>query len=78
MVNCLVFLVEGLTPVTSSSASTFSAPSGEFLDLDKFKKPEGSWDCETCLVRNKAEATKCVACESAKPGAKADLKGNAY
>uniref|UniRef100_A0A8B9ZGG7 Nuclear pore complex protein Nup153 n=1 Tax=Anas platyrhynchos TaxID=8839 RepID=A0A8B9ZGG7_ANAPL len=66
---------EGLTPVTSSSASTFSAPSGEFLDLDKFKKPEGSWDCETCLVRNKAEATKCVACESAKPGAKADLKG---
>eukprot|EP00075_Anas_platyrhynchos_P015315 XP_027304568.1 nuclear pore complex protein Nup153-like isoform X8 [Anas platyrhynchos] len=66
---------EGLTPVTSSSASTFSAPSGEFLDLDKFKKPEGSWDCETCLVRNKAEATKCVACESAKPGTKADLKG---
>ncbi|XP_050565094.1 nuclear pore complex protein Nup153 isoform X4 [Cygnus atratus] len=66
---------EGPTPVTSSSASAFSAPSGEFLDLDKFKKPEGSWDCETCLVRNKAEATKCVACESAKPGAKAELKG---
>ncbi|NWZ25016.1 NU153 protein, partial [Asarcornis scutulata] len=65
----------GLTPVTSSSASSFSAPSGEFLDLDKFKKPEGSWDCETCLVRNKAEATKCVACENAKPGTKADLKG---
>ncbi|NXI63237.1 NU153 protein, partial [Anseranas semipalmata] len=62
-------------PVTSSSASAFSAPSGELLDLDKFKKPEGSWDCETCLVRNKAEATKCVACESAKPGTKADLKG---
>ncbi|XP_040404078.1 nuclear pore complex protein Nup153 isoform X11 [Cygnus olor] len=66
---------EGPTPVTSSSASAFSAPSGEFLDLDKFKKPEGSWDCETCLVRNKAEATKCVACESAKPGTKAELKG---
>jgi len=64
--------------VTSSSASAFAAPSGELLDLDKFKKPEGSWDCETCSVRNKAEATKCVACESAKPGAKADLKGNAY
>ncbi|XP_035172028.1 nuclear pore complex protein Nup153 [Oxyura jamaicensis] len=66
---------EGPTPVTSSSASAFSAPSGEFLDLDKFKKPEGSWDCETCLVQNKAEATKCVACESAKPGTKAELKG---
>ncbi|XP_066853832.1 uncharacterized protein [Anser cygnoides] len=74
MVNCLVCLTEGPTPVTSSSASAFSAPSGEFLDLDKFKKPEGSWDWETCLVQNKAEATKCVACESAKPSTKAELK----
>ncbi|NWX02207.1 NU153 protein, partial [Caloenas nicobarica] len=62
-------------PVTSSSVSAFSAPSGGFLDLDKFKKPEGSWDCEVCLVENKAEATKCIACESAKPGTKAELKG---
>ncbi|KAM6375549.1 LOW QUALITY PROTEIN: nuclear pore complex protein Nup153 [Alca torda] len=61
-------------PVTSSSVSTFSASSGGFLDLDKFKKPEGSWDCEVCLVQNKAEATKCVACESAKPGT-TELKG---
>ncbi|NXN36907.1 NU153 protein, partial [Rhinoptilus africanus] len=62
-------------PVTSSGVSTFSASSGGFLDLDKFKKPEGSWDCEVCLVQNKAEATKCVSCESAKPGTKAELKG---
>ncbi|NXG63787.1 NU153 protein, partial [Hemiprocne comata] len=62
-------------PVTSNSVSAFSASSGGFLDLDKFKKPEGSWDCEVCLVQNKAEATKCVACESAKPGTKAELKG---
>ncbi|NXH73589.1 NU153 protein, partial [Hydrobates tethys] len=62
-------------PVTSSSISAFSASSGGFLDLDKFKKPEGSWDCEVCLVQNKAEAAKCVACESVKPGTKAELKG---
>ncbi|NXI59473.1 NU153 protein, partial [Chloroceryle aenea] len=62
-------------PVTSSSVSAFSASPGGFLDLDKFKKPEGSWDYEVCLVQNKAEATKCVACESAKPGTKAELKG---
>ncbi|NXI36380.1 NU153 protein, partial [Galbula dea] len=62
-------------PVTSSSVSAFSAPSGGFLDLDKFKKPEGCWDCEVCLVQNKAEATKCVACESSKPGTKAELRG---
>ncbi|NXR80214.1 NU153 protein, partial [Pycnonotus jocosus] len=62
-------------PVTSSSVSALSASSGGFLDLDKFKKPEGSWECEVCLVQNKAEATKCIACESAKPGTKAELKG---
>ncbi|NXF76733.1 NU153 protein, partial [Sclerurus mexicanus] len=62
-------------PVTSSGVSAFSAPSGGFLDLDKFKKPEGSWECEVCLVQNKPEATKCAACESAKPGTKAELKG---
>ncbi|XP_076186688.1 nuclear pore complex protein Nup153 isoform X4 [Aptenodytes patagonicus] len=62
-------------PVTSSSVSAFSASSGGFLGLDKFKKPEGSWDCEVCLVQNQAEATKCIACESAKPGTKAELKG---
>ncbi|NXI84136.1 NU153 protein, partial [Rhipidura dahli] len=62
-------------PVTSSSVSAFSASSGGFLDLDKFKKPEGSWECEVCSVQNEAEATKCIACESAKPGTKAELKG---
>ncbi|XP_033010496.1 nuclear pore complex protein Nup153 isoform X2 [Lacerta agilis] len=61
--------------VVSSSASSLPALSGGFLGLDKFKKPEGSWDCETCLVQNKADATKCVACESSKPGSKTELKG---
>ncbi|XP_038247363.1 nuclear pore complex protein Nup153 isoform X4 [Dermochelys coriacea] len=65
----------GSVPVTSSSTSSFSTPSGGFLGLDKFKKPEGSWDCEICLVQNKAEATKCIACENAKPGTKPELKG---
>ncbi|NXX70346.1 NU153 protein, partial [Spizella passerina] len=59
-------------PVTSSSVS---ASSGGFLDLDKFKMPEGSWECEACLVQNTAEATKCIACQTAKPGTKAELKG---
>ncbi|NWU96130.1 NU153 protein, partial [Upupa epops] len=62
-------------PVTSSSVSTLTTTSGGFLGLDKFKKPEGSWDCDVCMVQNKAEAVKCVACESPKPGTKAELKG---
>ncbi|XP_074998811.1 nuclear pore complex protein Nup153 isoform X2 [Calonectris borealis] len=73
--KCVACQSEKPVPVTSSSVSAFSASSGGFLDLDKFKKPEGSWDCEVCSVQNKAEATKCVACESAKPGTKAELKG---
>ncbi|XP_068053791.1 nuclear pore complex protein Nup153 isoform X3 [Anomalospiza imberbis] len=63
-------------PVTSSSVSAFSASSGGVLDLDKFKMPEGSWECEVCLVQNKAEATKCIACKNEKPGTKAELKGS--
>lgn len=52
-----------------------SLSSGACLGLDNFKKPEGSWDCEECLVQNKADSTKCVACESAKPGTKSEFKG---
>ncbi|XP_029976085.1 nuclear pore complex protein Nup153-like [Salarias fasciatus] len=44
---------------------------------DKFKKPEGSWECDTCMVQNKAEDTKCVACTSAKPGASAEAASSA-
>ncbi|KAL0961863.1 hypothetical protein UPYG_G00332620 [Umbra pygmaea] len=36
---------------------------------DKFKKPEGAWDCDVCMVQNKAQDIKCVSCMSAKPGA---------
>ena len=35
---------------------------------DKFKPAVGTWDCDTCLVQNKPEAIKCVACETPKPG----------
>lgn len=35
---------------------------------DKFKKPEGSWCCDTCMVQNKAESLECVSCGNAKSG----------
>lgn len=34
--------------------------------LEKFKPKEGTWECQSCMVRNEAEKTKCVACETAK------------
>ncbi|XP_069747257.1 E3 SUMO-protein ligase RanBP2 isoform X2 [Narcine bancroftii] len=35
-----------------------------------FSRKEGQWDCGTCLVRNEAEVTNCVACQVPKPNAK--------
>ena len=36
----------------------------------KFMKPKvgGSWVCDVCMISNPAEAEKCVACESPRPG----------
>ncbi|XP_057643477.1 nuclear pore complex protein Nup153 isoform X2 [Chionomys nivalis] len=65
----------GSVSASNSSPASDSLSSGGCLGLDKFKKPEGSWDCEVCLVQNKADSTKCIACESAKPGAKSEFKG---
>ncbi|CAG5117741.1 unnamed protein product, partial [Candidula unifasciata] len=36
-----------------------------------FKKPAGSWECDTCLVQNTATAVRCLACDSSKPGLQA-------
>ncbi|KAK1880280.1 Nuclear pore complex protein Nup153 [Dissostichus eleginoides] len=71
----------GLKPSTAlpsafSAVKTVSPPTAPvstgFTGFgDKFKKAEGAWECDTCMVENKAEETKCVACSSAKPGASA-------
>ncbi|CAB1320549.1 unnamed protein product [Coregonus sp. 'balchen'] len=50
--------LEGSTTTTTAAAG-FGA---------LFTKPAGSWDCDTCLVQNKPQVVKCVACETAKPG----------
>lgn len=58
---------------TGASSAVSSAPA---LGLgDKFKKPEGGWDCDVCLLQNKAADVQCVACQAAKPGAKVEPKG---
>ena len=38
--------------------------------LTKFKAAEGSWECDTCMVRNDSENVECAACGGLKPGAK--------
>nr|XP_044629045.1 E3 SUMO-protein ligase RanBP2 isoform X5 [Equus asinus] len=58
-------------PTSSVSASasfkfgtseTSKTPKSGFEDM--FSKKEGQWDCSSCLVRNEANATKCVTCQS--------------
>lgn len=61
-------------PSAGASSSASSAP--VFGLGDKFKKAEGSWDCDVCLLQNKAADVQCVACQAAKPGAKVEPKGN--
>ncbi|XP_026203665.1 nuclear pore complex protein Nup153 isoform X2 [Anabas testudineus] len=58
-------------PPAISTVPSVPAPTVSLGFGDKFKKPEGAWECDTCMVQNKAEDTKCVACTSAKPGASA-------
>ena len=53
------------TQVWNSTSSTQKASSQ--LTLDMFIKPN-SWQCETCLIFNSPDATKCKACLSTKPG----------
>lgn len=54
----------------AKTVSTLTAPASTgFAGFgDKFKKVEGVWECDTCLVENKSQDTKCVACMSTKPG----------
>ncbi|XP_041483959.1 nuclear pore complex protein Nup153-like [Lytechinus variegatus] len=39
--------------------------------INKFKPPASSWECDTCLIQNKEDASQCVACATPKPGQKA-------
>lgn len=58
----------------ASAAASPPKPAAPALTADEglmkqFKKPEGSWSCDLCYVQNKAEESKCAACETPRPGA---------
>ncbi|CAG9840154.1 unnamed protein product [Diabrotica balteata] len=48
---------------TNTSAASKVEPAGFG---DKFKAKAGSWECNTCMVRNDASASACVACNTSK------------
>ncbi|RWS09417.1 nuclear pore complex protein Nup153-like protein [Dinothrombium tinctorium] len=42
----------------------------------KFAPPSDTWECDTCLVRNKSSDSKCVACETPKSSPKSNSEIN--
>ncbi|ORX66239.1 hypothetical protein BCR32DRAFT_330292 [Anaeromyces robustus] len=60
---------------TTSTTSTTTTPATNGFDyaaagLKKQADPEGTWTCNVCMVKNKPDATQCIACENEKPGSK--------
>ncbi|KAH8258913.1 hypothetical protein KR038_003128, partial [Drosophila bunnanda] len=51
----------------TAPAASKAAPAATLFE--QFKKSNKEWDCDVCMVRNKVESSKCVACETPKPGA---------
>ena len=67
------------TPVkadgSSAKAAAAAAAQGDKpLSLAaQFKPKEGSWECDTCYVRNPDTTKKCLACQTVKPGCEAEV-----
>lgn len=78
IVKHLSYLINttGASTESSDGASSSVSSPPVFGLGDKFKKEEGSWDCDVCLLQNKAADVQCVACQAVKPGAKVEPKGN--
>lgn len=55
------------SPDFGASDSTEAAVNTTNLKL-AFQLAEGSWECDTCLVRNNADSNVCAACQTPKPG----------
>ncbi|KAE8625397.1 hypothetical protein XENTR_v10006259 [Xenopus tropicalis] len=61
-----------LSKAVAQAASFSFAPGADNSQKNfgaQFAKKEGQWDCNSCLVRNEASASNCVACQSANPQA---------
>lgn len=70
-----IFIVSGASAGASTGFSSPATTESVFGIGDKFKKPEGAWECEVCLVQNKAADVQCIACQASKAGAKLEPKG---
>ncbi|XP_065364745.1 nuclear pore complex protein Nup153 isoform X2 [Calliphora vicina] len=51
-----------------SSSSSLTATSVTSSFGQQFKKSSNEWECDSCMIRNKQESSKCVACETPRKG----------
>ncbi|XP_076669913.1 uncharacterized protein LOC143369614 isoform X3 [Andrena cerasifolii] len=58
------------TAKPNSGGATKTAPPLANGFGDQFKKPEGAWNCDACMLQNKPSDTECIACGGLKPGSK--------
>ncbi|XP_037119650.1 nuclear pore complex protein Nup153 isoform X2 [Syngnathus acus] len=68
---CMAPQPAAATKDNKTAGSALSEPKGGTNGMSvssPFTKAPANWECDTCLVLNKPEAVKCVACETAKAG----------
>ncbi|WAR24022.1 NU153-like protein [Mya arenaria] len=58
-------------PASKTPASNVQDSSGDLMA--KFQTPSGQWSCDTCLLQNKPDLDKCIACQTPKPAAKSQI-----
>ncbi|KAJ6636991.1 Nuclear pore complex protein Nup153, partial [Pseudolycoriella hygida] len=54
-------------PASKTIEQTVSAPITNSFG-NQFKSNANTWECSSCMIRNKLEASTCAACETPKPG----------
>ncbi|KFB38061.1 AGAP002982-PA-like protein [Anopheles sinensis] len=59
-----------LSPKVAATTTKAATTTGGFGDL--FKPKSGSWDCGQCYVNNKADASRCLACDGPRDPSKKD------
>ncbi|XP_078456597.1 nuclear pore complex protein Nup153 isoform X2 [Lampetra planeri] len=68
-------------PASSAPPPAYTKPSAAAAGASSlaslFVRPEGAWDCDVCMVQNKAGSGSCAACQTAKPGGKAPMSSAA-
>lgn len=65
------------TPEPVAKPASLSSKPVVNLDNDlmkKFAPPADTWSCDVCFVQSKSTDTKCVACQSSKPGVTSTTK----